>query len=64
MQVLGPIPAPMAKRAGRHRVQLLLQAEQRAELQKCLKNLLAEIEQLPGKHRIRWSLDVDPVEMF
>lgn len=64
MQVLGPIPAPMAKRAGRHRVQLLLQSKHRSELQTCLKNLLVEVDQIPGKHRIRWSVDVDPVEMF
>lgn len=64
IQVLGPIPAPMAKRAGRHRVQLLLQAPQRVELQQCLKNLLLEVNHMPHKHRIRWSLDVDPVEMF
>ncbi|MCE3237313.1 MAG: priA [Gammaproteobacteria bacterium] len=64
LQLLGPVPAPMPRRAGRHRVQLLVQANQRAILQKFLKNLLPEIEKIRQKQRVRWSLDVDPAEMF
>ncbi len=64
LQLLGPIPAPMPRRAGRYRVQLLLQASQRPLLQSFLKELLPEIEKIRMKQRVRWSLDVDPVEMF
>lgn len=64
LQVLGPIPATMAKRAGRYRVQLLLQASQRPYLQRFLKDLLTRIEKIPQKSRVRWSLDIDPMEMF
>ncbi len=60
----GPVPAPMARRSGRFRVQLLLQSAQRPLLQRCLKRLLPEIEKLPSKQQVRWSLDVDPLEMF
>jgi primosomal protein N' (replication factor Y) len=64
LQLLGPMPAPMPRRAGRYRVQLLLQAAQRPVLQSFLKGLLPEIEKIRMKQRVRWSLDVDPVEMF
>jgi len=64
LQILGPVPAPMPRRAGRYRAQLLLQAKQRAHLQQFLKQVLPDIEKIPSKHRVRWSLDVDPVEMF
>jgi primosomal protein N' (replication factor Y) len=64
IQLLGPISAPMPKRAGRHRSQLLLQTIQRPLLQQFLKTLIPEIEKIPGKQRVRWSLDVDPLEMF
>lgn len=64
LQLLGPVPAPMPRRAGRHRVQLLVQASQRPVLQNFLKELLPQIEKLKVKQRVRWSLDVDPVEMF
>lgn len=62
--VWGPVPAPMPRRAGRYRVQLLMQAQQRPLLQRCLKRLLPEIEKLTSKQQVRWSLDVDPLDMF
>jgi primosomal protein N' (replication factor Y) len=62
--VFGPVPAPMPRRAGRFRVQLLVQSRQRPLLQRYLKRLLPEIEKLASKQRVRWSLDVDPAEMF
>jgi primosomal protein N' (replication factor Y) len=62
--VWGPVPAPMPRRAGRFRVQLLLQSAKRPVLQHYLKSLLPAIEKIPGKNQVRWSLDVDPVEMF
>lgn len=64
IQVLGPIPAPISKRAGRYRVQLLIQARLRSVLHSCLNDLIGEVEKMPKKTRIRWSLDVDPMEMF
>jgi len=64
VQILGPIPAPLARKAGRHRSQLLLQANQRTTLKEILKLLLPNIEKIPNQHRVHWSLDVDPVEMI
>lgn len=64
IQLLGPISAPMPKRDGRHRAQLLLQATHRPQLQHFLTHLLPNIEKIPNKKRVRWSLDVDPLEMF
>jgi primosomal protein N' (replication factor Y) len=62
--IWGPIAAPMPRKAGRYRVQLLMQARERPLLQRCLKRILPDIEKLPGKQTIRWSLDVDPLDMF
>jgi primosomal protein N' (replication factor Y) len=64
LPVWGPVPAPMPRRAGKFRVQLLFQAKQRPHLQRCLKRLLPAIEKLPSKQQVRWSVDVDPLEMF
>lgn len=64
LQCLGPINAPMPRKAGRHRVQLLIQSKQRSLLQQFLKNSLPEIDHIPLKKQVRWSLDVDPLEMF
>ncbi len=64
LHILGPIPAPMPRRAGRYRMQLLLQAEERKTLQKLLTDTMPLIEKIKSKSRVRWSLDVDPLEMF
>jgi primosomal protein N' (replication factor Y) len=64
VQVLGPAPAPMTRRAGVHRAQLLLQASTVGPLQNLLAALLPQLEALPEAKRVRWSVDIDPVELF
>lgn len=64
VQALGPVPAPMERRAGRFRAQLLLQCDERGPLHGLLAPWLAELETLKSGRRVRWSLDVDPQEML
>ncbi len=64
LQVWGPVAAPMERRAGRYRAQLLVQAVQRAPLQQRLQQVVVQLAQLPGARQVRWSVDVDPVEMI
>jgi primosomal protein N' (replication factor Y) len=64
VSLLGPIPAPMERRAGRYRAQLLLQAEQRGDLHRLLDTWLPQLDGLPGARKVRWSIDVDPMEMI
>jgi primosomal protein N' (replication factor Y) len=64
VQILGPAPAPMERRAGRYRAQLLLLSTQRALLQQALVTALPALEGLKDTRRVRWSLDVDPVETY
>ena len=61
--VLGPAPATMARRAGRHRAQIVLQTERRAELQRALAEWLPTLDALPEARRVRWAIDVDPLEL-
>ncbi len=60
----GPLPAPMERRAGRFRVQLLFQHHQRGELQQWLASLIPQLETMRSARRVRWSIDVDPMEMY
>ncbi len=64
VQALGPVPAPMERRAGRFRAQLLLQSDDRGPLHGLLMPWLEELETLKSGRRVRWSLDVDPQEML
>ena len=63
VSVLGPVPSPMERRAGRYRAQLLVDAASRAALQRFLPGWIAEVEALPSARKVRWSVDVDPQEM-
>jgi primosomal protein N' (replication factor Y) len=64
VKLLGPVPAAMAKRAGRHHAQLLVEASERGALHRFLEAWLPQLEQLPSARRVRWALDVDPIELF
>ena len=63
ISVLGPVPSPMERRAGRYRAQLLVDATTRAALQRFLPGWIADLEALPSARKVRWSVDVDPQEM-
>ncbi len=64
VQVWGPVPAPMQKRAGRYRSQLLLQAANRNLLQQFLGDFVPTLSTLSDAGRVRWSVDVDPQDLY
>ncbi|NKN32947.1 primosomal protein N' [Marichromatium bheemlicum] len=63
VELLGPVPAPLARRAGRHRAQLLVQSAARPALQQLLAQWTPALRGLRRRQGVRWSLDVDPQEM-
>lgn len=62
LEYVGPLPASMERRAGRYRYQLQLTSDSRRQLQSLLKHLALLLEKLPESRRVRWSIDVDPLE--
>jgi primosomal protein N' (replication factor Y) (superfamily II helicase) len=60
----GPMPAPMPKRAGMHRAQLLVSSSKRPALHAVLDGALSAIYALPEARKVRWSLDVDPQDLY
>ena len=59
-----PMPAPMPLRAGRHRAQMLLGAVRRAALQALLRNWVPQLYALREARKVRWSIDIDPVDLY
>ena len=57
-----PVPATIAKIAGHHRGHLLAQSASRTELQRFLSEWRALLIERKAA-RVRWSLDVDPIEL-
>ena len=62
--VEGPVPAPMPRRAGFQRAQLLLSAPERRPLHGALDVLVPALHADPDARKLRWSLDVDPVDLY
>ena len=64
LDTFGPLPAPMERRAGRFRYQLMLQSTQRKILHQFLSWWVPQLQQLPAARKVRWSVDVDPYDTF
>lgn len=62
IELFDPVPALMLRIAGRHRLQLLLQAGSRARLRAFLDDWLQALATLPARG-VKWMLDVDPVDV-
>jgi primosomal protein N' (replication factor Y) len=63
VRVLGPAAALIARRADHFRAHLLVESPSRAPLQRFLSEWLPMVEASPGPKGLRWSIDVDPLEV-
>jgi primosomal protein N' (replication factor Y) len=54
----------MERRSGRFRGQLLIRANSRSNMQHFLNDWRSRLDDLKSARRTRWSLDIDPVELF
>ncbi len=64
VDLMDPVPSPMQRRAGRHRAQLLVRARERSDLHRFLMDWIYRIEANTRTRRIRWSVDVDPLDLY
>ena len=63
VDIWGPVPAPMQRRAGKYHAHLLIQSVRRTALHSCLSSTIAGLSELKAAKRVRWSLDVDPMDL-
>jgi primosomal protein N' (replication factor Y) len=64
VDIFGPVPAPMEKRAGRYRTQIMLQSTDRKALHQLLRQWLPRLQQLKSAKQVRWSIDIDPYDTY
>ena len=64
VEVFDPIPSPMERRAGRFRAQLLMKSVNEKAFHLFLDEWIAILESLPESSRVRWSVDIDPQDMY
>jgi len=63
LDIWGPVSAPMERRQGRYRYQLLIQSGERSQLHKIWNEVEPYVYSSPLSRKVRWSIDVDPQEM-
>jgi primosomal protein N' (replication factor Y) len=63
IRLLGPATALLARRADHFRAHLLIEAAERSDLQRFLTRWLERVETLRRPAGLRWSIDVDPLEV-
>lgn len=63
LQIWGPAPAPLARKGGMHRLQLLLKSPSRRTLKEALHALREWLVESNTAKKIRWNIDVDPVDL-
>lgn len=62
IEIWGPIPAPMERKAGRYRAHMVILSADRAKLHFYLRQWWQQVVHLPRQHQLRLSIDVDPQE--
>jgi primosomal protein N' (replication factor Y) (superfamily II helicase) len=64
VSLIGPMPAPIEKRAGKFRCYLILEANQRSSLRNSLQTNMHLITNSAFANKVRWYIDVDPKELL
>lgn len=63
IRVLGPAPAPLARKADQHRMQLLVKSPSRKTLHSALTRLRNWLTINKLTNNVRWNVDVDPMDL-
>jgi primosomal protein N' (replication factor Y) (superfamily II helicase) len=64
VELLGPIPSTMEKRAGYYRALLLFSSPSRAALHAELSERIVLAENSALGRKVRWAVDVDPMDLY
>jgi primosomal protein N' (replication factor Y) len=62
--LIGPLPSPMPRRAGKHRCQLMLTAPNRKVAHAAASLLVGTAESMPIRHGLKWTIDIDPLDLI
>ena len=62
VEVFSPVAAPLARRAGFERSQMLLRSARRGDLNRLLTKLRESLE-ASASRKVRWAIDVDPAAL-
>lgn len=64
IECLGPAMAPLERKAGHYRMQLLFKSPQRQLLHRQLHALIGQLDDSALGKKVRWSVDIDPYDLY
>ncbi len=64
VKITDAVDSPLAKKSGRYRAQLSLISNSRKTLHTTLDQLIDELENDKASRKVRWSVDVDPIDFY
>lgn len=63
IDVLGPVPAPVARLRGQYRWRLLVKTTEGAEARELVRRTLEDLSRLVRRRTLKFEVDVDPVDL-
>lgn len=63
IRVMGPAPAPLARKAEQHRMQILIKSGSRKTMNLALAGLRQWLQKTKLGQAVRWNIDVDPIDL-
>ena len=64
LRVLGPAPAPIERLRNRYRWQVMVKSSARAEMRRLLEAARVELIPMLERRQVRFSIDIDPINML
>ena len=61
-EIYGPMPSIMQKKENLFNLNLIVQAENKKKLNHIFSNCIPLIKDIPYSNKIRWSIDIDPID--
>ena len=62
IEIFGPMPSSMQKKANLFNVNLIIQAKSKAKLNYVIKYCIPSIKDIPYSNKIKWTIDIDPID--
>lgn len=64
IELLGPAIAPLERKAGKYHMQLIIKSSHRRSLHHFLDQWISTLDTIKDVRRVRWSVDVDPYDLY
>ena len=62
IEIFGPMSSMMQKKANLYNLNLIIQAKNKSKLNYVIKDCIPYIKDIPYSNKIKWSVDIDPID--